>query len=144
KLAVITFNYDRSLECFLLNALKSSFNKKDDECIKVLNKMPIIHLHGQLGTLLTGSNDPNHLSFDARCTPEVIERCIPQIKIIHEVNVSDDPEFKRAHEVLKKSERICFLGFVYDKTNLLRLFAPFDPGFLVKKMLGGTARGFTQ
>src|SRR5207249_11041267 len=76
--------------------------------------------------------------------PEVIERCIPQIKIIHEVNVSDDPEFKRAHEVLKKSERICFLGFGYDKTNLRRLFAPFDPGFLVKKMLCGTARGFTQ
>jgi hypothetical protein len=48
-LSIITFNYDRSVENFFFESLKNSYNKADDECKEVLEKLPIIHLHGRLG-----------------------------------------------------------------------------------------------
>jgi hypothetical protein len=149
RLSVITYNYDRSLESLLLNALESYFKKKRDECIAVLNKMPIIHLHGQLGTLLTDVNDGTHRRYENRVDPLFFERCIPQIKIVHEVNDKDNPEFKRANQLLVNAERICFLGFGYDKINLRRLAGRHGTpqSFLTspfEKQGCGTAQGFTK
>jgi hypothetical protein len=49
ELSIITFNYDRSLEHFLLNSLHYSHGKKFEECAETLAKIPIIHVYGQLG-----------------------------------------------------------------------------------------------
>ena len=47
------------------------------------------------------------------------------IRIIHEyVDVDADPEFQKAHQLLSRAERLIFLGFGYDKTNLERLQVP--------------------
>src|SRR5262249_27624056 len=47
----ITFNYDRSLEHFLCTALQNRYGKTEVECAAVLERIPIIHLHGRLGYL---------------------------------------------------------------------------------------------
>src|SRR5213079_3703208 len=125
KLSIITFNYDRSLEFFLLNALQSSFNLEYPDCLTTLNNLPIVHLHGQLGALLTNKSDPQYRDFESKVTPEIIDRCSPQIKIIHQVEPSDNPQFTVARALLRHADRICFLGFGYDKTNLDRLIAGF-------------------
>ena len=52
KIAFVTFNYDRSLEHYLFESLKNSYGKTDEEVTAVLKKIPIIHVHGQLGNLL--------------------------------------------------------------------------------------------
>ena len=49
KLSVITFNYDRSLEHYLLNSLINLHGKTCDECVKALAQIPIVHVYGQLG-----------------------------------------------------------------------------------------------
>jgi hypothetical protein len=49
KLAIITFNYDRSLEHYLLNSLHYLHGKPFDECAIALAQIPIIHIYGQLG-----------------------------------------------------------------------------------------------
>ena len=51
KLAIVTFNYDRVVEYFLFTSLKNTYGKSDEECRAALEKIPIIHLHGQLGGL---------------------------------------------------------------------------------------------
>jgi len=56
----------------------------------------------------------------------------------------DNPEFKRAHDLLAHAERICFLGFGYDKTNLDRLIGPLGTGIVTSKECFGTVFGFTQ
>jgi hypothetical protein len=148
KLSVITFNYDRSLEYFLLHALQSSFKLEMKNSFSLLGKFPVIHLHGQLGVFLSNNSDPDYRGFETECTPDIIERCIPQIKIIHEVNVSDNPQFIQAHALLEDAERICFLGFGYDKTNVQRLLGNSEKvhGLLyqMNKQWFGTALGFTQ
>ena len=49
KLSIITFNYDRSLEHYLLNSLINLHGKTRDECAKALAQIPIVHVYGQLG-----------------------------------------------------------------------------------------------
>jgi len=80
--------------------------------------MPIVHVHGQLGSL--DKNSGHYIGFEGKVTPKIIERCIPEIKIVHE-NVSETPEFIIARSLLQDAERICFLGFGYAEKNVQRL-----------------------
>jgi hypothetical protein len=50
QIAFITFNYDRSVEHFFFTALKSSFNLAGDELWAMLAHIPIVHVHGPLGS----------------------------------------------------------------------------------------------
>ncbi len=72
KLSVITFNYDRSLEYFLLQALQSSFKLEMKYCFILLQKMLIIHLHGLLGALFSNNSDPLYRGFETECTPDIL------------------------------------------------------------------------
>lgn len=49
QLSIITFNYDRSLENYLLNSLMNLHGKALDECASALEKILIVHVYGQLG-----------------------------------------------------------------------------------------------
>ncbi len=119
ELSIITYNYDRSLEFYLKTALEKSHGKSESECIEQLKKIPIIHLHGNLGDLpRTGGQyirkyekAPNHRDFSI---------CEKTIKVIHE-SIDDQPQFTEANKLIKEAETICFLGFGYDKTNMDRL-----------------------
>lgn len=122
-LSVITFNYDRSLEHFLITALKNSHPGKGyDDCIRQVQSMPIVHLHGSLGRLPEHERDvdkgargyvPRTSNYDLR----VAEK---QIRIIHE-EVEKDPAFATAKELLASAEVVALLGFGYDPLNLKRL-----------------------
>ena len=47
----ITYNYDRTLEQFMLTALANTYGKDETTCAEILAHIPIIHLHGRLGYL---------------------------------------------------------------------------------------------
>jgi hypothetical protein len=128
QLSFITFNYDRSLEYFLFNAIKSLFGKKVEDTISILHNIQIIHVHGWLGSfgwespqgrnyspLGTLGND-THKQYDAN----LIRIASGQIKIISE-GVDTSKEFAKADELLSKADNIYFLGFGYNSTNLKRL-----------------------
>ena len=52
RFAFITFNYDRSLEYFLYEALRNSFTEvSEDDIIKSLKKLKILHVYGQIAPL---------------------------------------------------------------------------------------------
>jgi hypothetical protein len=125
KLSIVTFNYDRSLEFFLFRALKAGSQKTHAECVQIFNKIPIIHVHGRLGSQVTVQDGwpygtpiaPLHRS------AKFLERLADfanEIKIIHETTAST-PEFLSARVQLRNAERICFLGFGYHPLNVQRL-----------------------
>jgi hypothetical protein len=120
NLNIITFNYDRSFEYYLFNTIKNSYGKDDDETIKKLNSIGIIHVHGKLGNVF----DPNandYTKFGERVNNfSRLKQISDNIKIIHE-DMSDSPEFNAAFQTLFNSERIYFMGFGYGKTNIERL-----------------------
>lgn len=140
RVSVLTFNYDRSLEHYLLTALQNSYGKSPDECAAALRSVPIVHLYGQLGQLASLSTDGYGIEYGAPLNVVSLKRAAKGIQIIHEA-VSGSEPFERAHELLRQAERACFLGFGYDETNLQRLMA-FDPNGL-RLEISGSAKGLT-
>lgn len=139
QVAIITYNYDRSLEHYLITVLSNRYGKEINECAKKLEKIPIIHLHGKLGELPSERLDFTGLKYGYKVNAESLSKCIQGIEIIHESG-EDKPQFQIAHKLINAAERICFLGFGYDQTNLerLNLF-----GFNGTKSMMGSAYGFT-
>ncbi len=122
NVAFLTFNYDRSLEQFFMNAIMSDYGKTENESASLMQSIPIIHLHGLLGNLPAFSSESSRL-YNSSITPDILEICRSKIKIIHE-GISEDEQFKEAHKLLSEAKQIWFLGFGYDKTNIERLNLP--------------------
>jgi len=53
-----------------------------------------------------------------------VSKAAEQIRIIHEADADADPSFRLARELFDKADRICFLGFGYHETNIIRLKLP--------------------
>ena len=121
NISFITFNYDRSLETYLLNSIMALYNKPEDECYQKLKKIPIVHVHGKIG--MDKYEDPvNYTSFGQNIIRDYIKliKAAETIKIIHE-DISNDEEFLLAHKLIKEAEQIIIIGLGYDETNLSRL-----------------------
>ncbi len=122
NISFITFNYDRSLEYFLFEAIKDQFGKGSTECAKIMkNLFPIVHLYGQLDPLPWQEKGGKKYS----STENLFERlkAAPEnIKLISdERNIEESEEFQDAYKLIEWADRIFFLGFSFDKTNLERL-----------------------
>jgi len=123
KLSIITFNYDRSLEHFLFMSLKKSYGITDKMCAEKLAKIPIIHVHGSLGSLpwqsnITGSIPP--VPYDSNMLKEHVKSAAHNIKIIRE-NIVDTVEFTKARKKIQEAQQLLFLGFGFHPTNIKRL-----------------------
>lgn len=119
RLAIITFNYDRSIEQFLFTALKARYTKSDKECAQVMAKIPLVHVHGQLGPLPWQANRTqlDVVPFNGERTPDAIRSGMANIKIMKE----QDGEYDGVRPLLSEAEKIIFLGFGYHADNLQRL-----------------------
>ena len=50
KLTVVTFNFDRSFERALFLTLRTNYPLDEARCAELAQAVPVLHLHGQLGT----------------------------------------------------------------------------------------------
>lgn len=122
QLRVVTFNYDRSFEYFLLQALQHTYGVTDLEAAELLRLIPIRHVYGQLGSLpqLSRSASDHLRNYEAEVRSPAIRSCSSQIQIVHEI--SDEEElFADVREWLAETRKVAFVGFGYHPTNLRRL-----------------------
>ena len=118
RLSIITFNYDRSLEHYLLNSLMNLHGKTPGECRSALEQIPIVHAYGQLG------EQPYTREAAQPYRPDRVEHAVyaktaaAGIKLYHE---EAEAASTRARELLSRAKRICFLGFSYNPFNVDRL-----------------------
>ena len=144
--SVLTFNYDRSLEYYLLTTLQSSYGKTSAECTEKLLSIPIIHLYGQLGSLREEAQCENSVLFGGVPTADentqrlALEIAASGIRIIHDDILGS--QFQRAYALLREADLICFLGFGYDETNLRRI-SKYDPADNKQSVIG-SAKGMTD
>ena len=118
KLSIVTFNYDRSLEQFLFNALTNTFGGDEAETYQLLRKVPIIHVYGQLGQY-PGIAGGVGRQYSQTVNTEIVSRCVSEIKIVHEG--ADNNLFSEARKLLLAARKVCFLGFGYHEINLKRI-----------------------
>ena len=120
EISIITFNYDRSLEHYLFTVLKNSYNLNEEKCAGIVNKIPIVHLYGQLD-YLPWQNRGEGRSYSPEYNEHILADSGSKIKIMTEEIVEEDQNFKDAWERITKAKWIYFIGFGYNEDNLSRL-----------------------
>jgi hypothetical protein len=138
RLTVVTYNYDCSFEHLLWKGLQSSIQIKRAQ--ETFDKIKVIHLHGKLAP----STEPRQLLL---VCPQVVKDSFEDLEngivASHERN-PDTAQFRQAREILHKANRVCFLGFGYDCTNLERLLGGPNTRQLADKFVCGSAYNRTS
>lgn len=123
KIRIVTFNYDWSLEAYLLEALGNTFGVDSDKAAELLESVEILHVYGQpgrLGKQSMSSPDRRPYSSD-NISARALNTAALGIRVIDEHRDDNDEVFARAYRYLTASKRICFIGFGFDETNVRRL-----------------------
>jgi len=140
KLSIITFNYDRSIENYLLNKFMFNYKLSEQEAIENVKSIPIIHPYGSLGQLhMLADKNEFARHYNTAANDKVIRACMDSIKIIYE-DLDIDKYFKKAYKLLEQAKIVIFLGFGYHKENLERL--KLREILTNGKTIFGTTKGF--
>lgn len=122
RLSVITFNYDRSLEHYLLKVLSSpSRGRTKKQVSQDLGSLEIVHVHGSLSPLATPLFELGP-QYGSEPTADSIRLATDAIIVVGQAE-GDTAEFIRARELLTNADRIVFLGFGYHAESVRRLGA---------------------
>lgn len=140
QLSVITYNYDRSLEHFLFEAMLHTFGRSEEECLKKMGAIRFVHLHGSLGSL-PWQGAANVRKFGENLpSAEALRQMASSMIVIHE-GKDDSAEYAEAFRLMSEAKRIYFLGFGYGETNLKRLGTE---RLDARKTIQGTALGLPK
>jgi hypothetical protein len=118
KISFITYNYDRSLECYLWNVLKHHYGIGSHLIKKFLSEN-IFHVHGQLGSYRGVGGGQKRQYKPTVNELDEIKAAMSGIKIIHEVN--EYPKLKEIQRRLSEANQIYFIGCHYHQDNLSKL-----------------------
>jgi hypothetical protein len=143
-IAFVTFNYDRSLEHFLFDSLRHSFEAVDEAKAKQqLDATPIIHVYGKPAPLpweLTDGEAVLEYGEQIKGVSIDLRTVINNLHVVHEERVN--PQLEKARKEIRKAERIFFLGFGYADENLEALGIP--DCLRAEHEIYGTAMGWTR
>lgn len=119
KFCVATFNYDRSLEAFLITAMSRTFSTSPQECSTHLQRMRICHLYGDLGVpSLTESHGPRY--GEVTSTAQIVELA-KRIAFTPQARSAGGGAFETARNWALDASSIAFLGYGFDQFNDERL-----------------------
>jgi hypothetical protein len=116
--SIISFNYDRSLEQFLFQSIKAQFGLSDDEAGGFVAELDIVHLHGQLGNMPWQGGGSR--GYNGTVGAAELHMCADAIRVVGPTP-ANDRRIQEVQEQIREAERVVFLGFGYDESNLARL-----------------------
>lgn len=127
NLCVVTFNYDRSLEYFLINALQSTYvGRSRQECYDQLKEIDIYHVYGAVGDFSFLTSDRPTIPYrspSSKRIDEIFKRA-EGIKIIPELRSVETDTIEKIRSKLEAARNVFFIGFSYDRLNLELLGFP--------------------
>jgi hypothetical protein len=146
-IAIVTFNYDRSLDRSLLGSLVSRFRSKHSlpEIVAAFKRLPIVHIYGQLGYLPGLGADPRlEREYGPISSKDGMDRAVAAMHLLPEVITlgRDGTNIAEAEALIARATDVSFLGFAYSADNLsaLGLAPPATAG----KKFSGTKLGFNS
>lgn len=107
---IITFNYDRSLEHYLIRVITNNYGVSVDTAMRALS---VLHVHGSLGVYDGSFGLP-------ASTPSQVFDAANAIRVVHEAD-KGDAGFTRAREWVADAETVLFIGFGYHEANMKKL-----------------------
>ena len=137
NISVVNFNYDKSLEHFLIHAIKSYYGGTQQEAAECLSGLRIFHPYGTVGQLADKISNYHGVSYgSADSRPEYLVSCLrTYTEQIEDKNLLD--EIRR---MVLNSKRIIFLGFGFHEQNMSLLKV--DAG--ERRTIYATAQGISE
>ena len=136
KIGIISYKYDRSLESFLYNAIRSNYKEGESnkECAAKIQEIPIIHMYGRLDPLPW--EYLNGRKYGEPCIGDDINDISKSIRLIQDATKEGIP--KQADELIKDSKMVYFLGLDLRRKENIELL---DLKNLLHKSVYGSAYG---
>jgi hypothetical protein len=148
KVKVLTFNYDRSLEYYLMRQLQSCHQISEASAFGLLKNLEIIHVYDRLHPFPEETDDIDMMKLQYgpdknRDSQEaVFESATKLAKHRIKTCFEPSPYSEKCHSILSNSRNILFLGFAYHENNLKALNYNFRDG--KEKRLYGTCLGMDK
>ena len=131
-ISVVTLNYDRSLEQFLVKNVEYNCSDSHEEhALMKVKKLPIVHPHGSLGDIESVPYG------QVTQSPASVHEATKRIKIVSDT-LEESEEFQKAKKVIANAHNLIFLGFAYHPTTLNALLSPHN--LSDKKVFGTSVR----
>jgi hypothetical protein len=122
KVRIFTFNYDRSLEAYLLRAIQSRFNISEVDAGAALEKLSIEHAYGSLGKIVPYANEGIRYGEWDGDFAGCISKAATTLRLMPETRIASEQDpFEAAKKWLAEANRVYYLGYGFDKLNDERL-----------------------
>lgn len=125
KTSFITFNYDRSLERYLLLETMRVFGEEENECRERLkDAYKVIHVHGSLGDLWESEEYNNEYRpySNSWQDPKDVAKAAQRIRLItDDIEPAADSQFQEARRLIEEADTVHFIGFGFHQNNMRRL-----------------------
>ncbi|MEM6907161.1 MAG: hypothetical protein AAF494_00660 [Pseudomonadota bacterium] len=125
NLEVINFNYDRTLEVFLLHSISGFYGLAPVEVQPIVATLPMHRPYGKVGELRWLGGGVNSIKF-GEGRPDQIAAAYKQVRTFTE-RVEEGEELAAIKQSIANADRIVFLGFGFHRQNLELLSAPIQP-----------------
>lgn len=135
-LSIITFNYDRSIERFLPEALATYYGIQTREAEELVSQLEIIHPYGQVGKM-PGYSVPG-VTYGEESAP--ISEIAEQIQTFSE-GIGDESLQSQIRDTYFGAETVVFLGFAFHPINMELLGSG---GVAKAKRIVGTSYGLAD
>lgn len=128
QLKIVSFNYDRVIEQYFQTTIQHSYGVEYAEGLDLRSAIEIIHVYGSLGNL-------ENRAYGIKLTN--VKSAANSILVIPEAREENNTEFEKAKQIIQWADKICFIGFGFDSTNMRRLGFPHHD-LSAKKIYGST------
>ena len=145
RVTVVSFNYDRTLEHFLHQAVQNYYGCSSEEAAKVLSSLVILHPYGSVGSLPWQQSNTIAVPYGGELGSSALLSVASTLRTFTEGTNSKDSQIKDIRASVFDAETIVFLGFAYHELNLEVLFGPgsVEPVRYLKQVYG-TAKGLSE
>lgn len=120
-LTIVTFNYDRVLQQYLIKAMQPTYRVTEDKAREKVSQLRVVHVYGSLGELFDESGMGSEFG-PPMISASHVAGAAKSIELIPESR-DTSPGVVQAREALLEADVIGVLGFGFDELNLRRLDA---------------------
>ena len=144
----VTFNYDRLLEHRLTTMAAALWRLEPTEAwARIRDEVEIVHVYGSLGEYSPEPSDRTvHWTLNggpSAARADRVREAVESISLVHERSDETD-QVTRAKEIIGQAERVWFLGFGFDETNMSRLRATMASNKLIGSPIYGSTYGMLK
>ena len=119
NVSIITFNYDRCIEHYLVCALENYYGITQQKAIEVASSLKIFHPFGVVGRLDWLTREQNTVGFGGSSMRNALHllALAEQIKTFYE-RTHDETMVEEMRAEVENAEVIAFLGFAFHRPNM--------------------------